>query len=237
MGDSVTPIITGMQDQVNQLIGASTKLTPEQAAQVRKDMGGGIETAFSKANATADKNSVAYTQKGLDNVDKYTQYWYDHIRNPSDYTLNAGGTPPTTPQDQSKTITDTATSQTDTLINTFGDLTKTITSQINAGKTDLTNTVAGLTTAFGDSQTSLLQGFQDAQTKQAASMSGLVSQLQAQIAGQNASGNPLKRPNYARALAQNKLLNSGGLGSTMLTGTGGVSTGALPLASTSLLGS
>lgn len=54
-------------------------------AQVRKDVPG-IQSAYEQARATADPNSPVYQQKGLDSLDHYTQYWYDNLRNPADYT-------------------------------------------------------------------------------------------------------------------------------------------------------
>lgn len=54
-------------------------------AQVRKDVPG-IQSAYEQARATADRNSPVFLQKGLDSLDHYTQYWYDNMRNPADYT-------------------------------------------------------------------------------------------------------------------------------------------------------
>lgn len=54
----------------------------------------GIATEYQRASAAADKNSPMYTQQGLDSLDNYTKYWYDNIRNPSDYTAPGDASAP-----------------------------------------------------------------------------------------------------------------------------------------------
>lgn len=48
----------------------------------------GIAPEFARASAAADKNSPAFQAQGLDSLDNYTKYWYDNMRNPSDYTYS-----------------------------------------------------------------------------------------------------------------------------------------------------
>lgn len=225
--DHLTPVITGLQDKVNKLTG-SPSFTADQLAQIRKDIPG-IQTNFDQANAKggADKNSPVYKQKGLDNIDSFTQYWFDHIRNPNDYAGPTSTDP--TPQQAADDVTTKATSETDKLVQTYKDLTASLTAQIGKQQTDTTKLIGDLQGQFASKQGSLLSGFQEAQATQAKQMGDLINQM-------NSTGQQAKRPNYGAALQKNRELNSQGLAATMLTGPGGVSPGALSLGFTSLLG-
>jgi hypothetical protein len=226
VSDHVQPLIDGQAALVSQLTGQSAKLTPEQLAQVRNDVGG-IASEYQRASSAADKNSPAYKQKGLDSLDNYTQYWYDQMRNPSDYTLQSAK--PADPQQQATDlVTNLTKGFTDALSQAQGQTTSLI-AQMQQQQTALQNTMAQQTMDYQKSQGDLLAGFQKAQEAQAKQMADLVAQL-------NSTAQPQKTPNYSAALAKNKALNSGGLSSTMLTGATGVNTQALTLGKTSLLG-
>lgn len=237
---SVNATIDDLQRRTNELTSTGTqRLTAAQLAQVRSDMGGGIESAFNLAvngNGTtvkaADKNSAVFKQKGLGSLDTYTQYWYDGIRNPKDYTLGAASQDPT-PQDTADKVTTTATDATTTLVNQYKDLATQLTTTIADQKRDTTTLIDNLTTQFSNKQTDLLNGFQQAQAAQAAQMTALTKQMTDTV---NGTGQAKKKPDYQAALARSRDLNSAGLGATMLTGPTGVAAGSMSLGATSLLG-
>lgn len=101
---------------------------------------------------------------------------------------------------------------------------------LTAQNAALTATITGQQGQFASTQTELLSQFQAAAGAQAGAMAALLK-------SQEESAQKPKKPNYAQALAKNKALNGNGLSSTMLTGSGGVTASALPLGTTSLLGS
>ena len=114
------------------------------------------------------------------------------------------------------------------------------TDALNQANTNLTGQIKQQQADFAKSQADLLAGFQTAQGSAAKAMSDaiekLVSGQSAAAAAANATGQMSKKPNYARALAENKRLNSSGLSATNLTGATGIPTASLPLSNTSLLG-
>lgn len=227
----VKPIIADLQSSVNALTsGGLTKaqITDDMARQLLKDRPD-VAAEFVKASSQADKNSPVFKQKGLDRVENYARYWYTQMGGNSSYKL--GETPPT-PAQTADSVVKPATDATTNLVNTFTDLTKQLTTQIGQTQTDTTKLISGLQTDFANQQTSLLQGFEKAQAAQAAQMAELTKAMQAAALG----GQERKRPNYGAALARNKQLNSGGLSATMLTGPTGVSSGAMTLGRTNLLG-
>lgn len=78
---------------------------------------------------------------------------------------------------------------------------------------------------------------QKAQADQATQSAAAIKALQdGQKAAADAVGQEAKKPNFAASLKRNKELNSTGIGSTMLTGPGGVSNSSLTLGLTSLVG-
>lgn len=231
MGDPVQPLIDQLNAQVRGLTSGDNAgtLSAVDLANVRKDMGGGIEQAFNAAQAKADKNSPVYKQKGLDSLDNYTRYWYAEKRNPTDYTYKAPGTDTRTPDQVAQDLVTNLTTATTTAVDSLKTSQTDILKQLQTQNTSLTGLITNQANQFQRSQTDLLAQFQSAQEASAKQMADLVAQL-------NSNGQPAKKPNYARALAQNKALNSGGLSSTMLTGPAGVASTAMTLGRTSLLG-
>lgn len=233
MSNDVNAIIAQLQQQVLGLTkqnGAPNALSDAQAQQLLKDRPD-VAAEYQRASAGADKNSPVYAQKGLDSPTNFAKWWYSANGGATSY--NPNGTAPSPAQQTADDATKSATDATTSLVSSFKDLTSGLVKQIDQNKTDTAKTIADLSSSFATQQTSLLQGFQKAQADQASQMADLTKQMQQAALG---TGQTLKRPNYAAALARNKALNSGGLGSTMLTGTGGVAPGSMSLGATSLLG-
>lgn len=229
--DHTQPIIDQLQSQVDALINGTkttAQITDAQVAQLLKDRPD-IATEYARASSTADKNSPVYKQKGLDSVQNYAKYWYTQMGGNKAYTFPDQTSAQPSPTDVAKTITDNATSTTDKALTDLSTTTTSLVDQLKAQSTSLTGVINNQATAFANSQAELLAGFQKAQADSAKQMADLVSQM-------NSVGQAAKKPNYAAALAKNKQLNGGGLGSTALTGAGGVTPGASNLGFTSLLG-
>jgi hypothetical protein len=91
-----TPTYGGGNSPISQAISQGGGMTggwsAADLANIRKDWPG-IEQEFQRLQ-TMDKNSPAYSSKGGDSLDGFTQWWYDNNRNPADYTY----TPQTTQQ-------------------------------------------------------------------------------------------------------------------------------------------
>lgn len=238
MADHVQPLIDANQALVDRLMGKSKTLSAEELAQVKNDLGPGAQTEFERVAAKADKNSPFYKQNGLDSYDKYLQVWYDQKRDPSyDVTSRlqqtTGAAPPKTPEQTAQEMLDKLTGAVTTAVTGVQSQTKSIVDGLTAQNTALTGQIAQQTAQFKTQQGALLQGFQQAQADNAKAMADLMKQM-SDVQNQNTQA--AKKPNYARALANNKALNGGGLSSTMLTGASGVAPTSLTLGRTSLLG-
>lgn len=98
---------------------------------------------------------------------------------------------------------------------------------INKANTDLTQQITQQQGEFAKSQQDLADQFSKANSAQITAMQEVIKSLQA-------GRQDAKKPNYSKALAENKRLNSAGLSATNLTG--GVAVSSLPLSQTSLLG-
>lgn len=101
---------------------------------------------------------------------------------------------------------------------------------LNTAGTNLTSMIGQMGANFARSQAELIARMQDTAAKQSAAQAKAIKDAE------DAVGQREKRPTFGKALDKNKKLNSGGLGSTSLTGPGGVPAGSMTLGLTSLLG-
>lgn len=229
--DRTSPIIAGQQAQVDSLInGTPGKLTSAQAQQLLKDRPD-VAAEYARASAAADKNSPAYKQKGLDSAENYANYWFTQMGGSQGYTVP--GTEKATPEQEQA---DLLTSITKGVSDAMGEMQGQTKAQLDALKalsTSVTGAAGAQQEKFAKSQAELLAQMEAAQAESAAAMQKAIADM---INARNQNAQPEKKPNYARALAKNKALNSGGLSSTMLTGAQGVAPGSMSLGLTSLLG-
>lgn len=229
--DRVSPIIQQGQAQVDALIGGTPgRLTSAQAQQLLKDRPD-VAAEFQRASAAADRNSPAFTQKGLDSAENYASYWYTQMGGNKQYTLP--GTDTTTPEQQQA---DLITSLTNGVGTAMAEMQKQAQSQVDelkAMNTSLTATIGQQQAQFASSQAELMAQVQKTQAEQTTAMQKALADM---IKARDGNAQPAKKPNYARAMARNRELNSQGLSSTMLTGPRGVTPGSMSLGLTSLLG-
>lgn len=187
-----------------------------------------IEQAYQQALKTADRNSPAFAEAGLGSLETYAQHWYGGMGgyqqwNPTGSSASGQG---------GDIITN--------LTNGFNDTIKALQQQTQAQIAALqqqnqavTGSVQQQQQQFAQSQQQLL----DQMTKAAAEQSkAFTAALKGMTDSAAATGQQSKKPNYGRALQRNKELNGQGLGSTMLTGPGGVAPGTMSLGFTSLVG-
>lgn len=99
-------------------------------------------------------------------------------------------------------------------------------SELQKQNTSLTQQITSAQEQATATQAGLLKQFQDFTAQQAAEASKAMA----------ATGQGVKKPNYKNALDKNKALESGGLSSTNLTGSGGVPVTSLTLGAPALLG-
>lgn len=134
---------------------------------------------------------------------------------------------------QGNDLTTSLTSGFNDAIKSLQDSTTAQINTLNTNNSELTKQIMDMQTGFQTSQQALLDNLNKTAAAQSQQFTAALKDLK--DAG-NSTGQAAKKPNYARALARNRDLNSQGLGSTMLTGPGGTQPGNLSLGATSLLG-
>ena len=231
--DRTTPLIAAQQAGVNALIGGTkAALSPADAQKILTERPD-VMAEYQRASAAADPNSPVFKQKGLDSPENYAAYWYTQMGGNKEFAVggeaNQGPTPEQTQADLLTSLTqgfqDTITQLQNESRTQLEGL-----AQMNQG---LVGQIGEMQAKFGQSQAELLDEMNKASKEQSEAMSKALKEL---INAQNRTGQKAKAPNFAKALAKNRDLNSGGLSSTMLTGPTGVSPGAMSLGATSLLG-
>lgn len=231
--DRVTPITSAQQAGVDAMInGTKAKLTAAEAQQILKDRPD-VLTEYQRASSTADRNSPVFQQKGLDSPENYANYWYTQMGGNREYSFSDQASEQPSPEDQQADLLTSLTKGfEDTLAKLQGESKAQLDSLANLN-TSLVGQIGAMQDGFAKSQQELLDQMNAAQAAQADTMRKAIQDM---INAQNQTGQKAKTPNYSRALSRNRDLNSGGLGSTMLTGPAGVSNASLTLGRTSLLG-
>lgn len=194
-----------------------------------------IASAYQQAVATADRNSPVFLEKGLDSLENYARYWYGGMGGYKEWNP-LGGQTGGVGGDPNATGNDLITSLTNGFNQQIAQLQQQSAAQLAAlqgQNQQLAGSIQQQQQQFAQSQQQLL----DQMTRAAAQQS---QQFQAALKGiqdaGSSTGQAAKKPNYGRALQRNKELNGQGVGSTMLTGPGGVAPGSMSLGFTSLLG-
>jgi hypothetical protein len=189
---------------------------------------------------TAKGGAEGLTSLGITSADQFGRWHYQtHGQAEGRSVTTTGG-----PEDETRRLIDTLTSTANNQLTALQagnqQLVTSLTAGFNTQLDELRNQNATLTTAitgqadgFAKSQADLLEKMTAAQAQTSQELQGALREF---TKSGERTGQQSKKPNYARALATNKALNSGGLSSTMLTGAGGVPNTSLTLGRTSLLG-
>ncbi|CAB4198789.1 hypothetical protein UFOVP1324_16 [uncultured Caudovirales phage] len=194
-----------------------------------------VQAEYDRVIKVADRNSPFFAEHGLESPETFAA-WHYQTYGKNENRPGGGGTAvgnTTGTVAQGNDLTTSLTSGFNDAIKALQDSTTTQVNQLNQNNSDLTKQIMDMQTGFQTSQQQLLDNLNKTAAAQSQQFTQALKDLK--DAG-NSTGQAAKKPNYARALARNRDLNSQGLGSTMLTGPGGTQPGNLSLGATSLLG-
>lgn len=190
---------------------------------------------YNRVVAVGDRNSPFFSEHGLESPETFAAWHYNtygkNENRPGAGGSNVGATGGAV--SQGNDLITSLTQGFNDQIKTLSDQNATLITQLQNSNTATQAQIGALTKAFQTNQQQLLDQMNMSAAKQSAEFSKALKDMRDAT---NSTGQAAKKPDYRRALAKNRELNSMGLSSTMLTGSRGVNSSSMTLGATSLLG-